>query len=77
MLAIDTDCVEITSSGQQTYIQPVPGVSTINTKNENLLDYLQAKVSTIRSKTTDTSTAVTLIRQYTDLNCQFISYLDQ
>lgn len=34
---------------------------------ENLLDYLKAKVATIRSKTTDTSAAVTLIRQYVDL----------
>jgi len=45
----------------------VPGVSATNTNDENLLDYLQAKVSTIRSKTTDTSKAVTLIRQYMDL----------
>lgn len=43
------------------------GTSTSSTENENLLDYLQAKVTTIRSETTDTSTAVTLIRQYMDL----------
>jgi len=45
----------------------VSGVSASSTENENLLEYLQAKVTTIRSKTTDTSTAVTLIRQYMDI----------
>lgn len=72
MQASNSDCVEGVSSGQQTYIQSVSGVSAINTENENLLDYLQAKVSTIRSKTTDTSTAVILIRQNMNLpylNC--------
>lgn len=52
------------STGQQTAIQTCP---TSSLENENLLDYLQVKVTTIRSKTTDTSTAVTLIRQYMDL----------
>jgi len=36
-------------------------------QNENLLDNLQANVRTIRSETTNTSTAVTLVRQYMDL----------
>lgn len=31
------------------------------------MDYLQATVSTLQSKTTDTSTAVNLIKQYLDL----------
>lgn len=67
VLTSDSDYVEVISSGQQTNIQSVPRVSASNTDNENLLDYLQAKVTTIRSNTTDTSTAVTLIRQYMDL----------
>lgn len=45
MQASNSDYVEVVFSGQQTYIQYVPGVSAINTENENLLDYLQAKVS--------------------------------
>lgn len=59
--------IEVISSGQQTSVQSGSGTSTSSTENENLLDYLQAKVTTIRSETTDTSTAVTLIRQYMDL----------
>jgi len=72
VLASDSNCIEVVSSGQQTHNPSVSGVSAVNTENEDLLDYLQAKVSTIRSRTTDTSTAVTLIRQYMDLpylNC--------
>lgn len=52
------------SSGQQTTTQTI---TVNNPENENLLDYLQEKVGLMKSKTTDTSTAVTLIRQYIDL----------
>jgi len=61
----DRDRIEVVSTGQQTAIQSVSRVSA--SSRENLLDYLQAKVTTIKSNTTDTSTAVTIIRQYMDL----------
>ncbi|XP_050052894.1 zinc finger BED domain-containing protein 4-like [Aphis gossypii] len=70
MLGTNNEYMEVISTGQQTSIQSVftvSSVSTSSTENENLLDYLQAKVTTIRSETTDTSTAVTLVRQYMDL----------
>jgi len=67
VLGTNNEHIEVISTGQQTSVQSVSGTSTSITENENLLDYLQAKVTTIRSETTDTSTAVTLIRQYMDL----------
>lgn len=63
MLSSDSR-LEVVSTGQQTAIQ---SLSASSKDNENLLDYLQAKVTTLRSKTTDTSTAVTIMRQYMDL----------
>uniref|UniRef100_A0A2S2P8M9 Zinc finger BED domain-containing protein 1 n=1 Tax=Schizaphis graminum TaxID=13262 RepID=A0A2S2P8M9_SCHGA len=70
MLGTNNEYIEVISTGQQTSVQSMSGVSSVSTsstENENLLDYLQAKVTTIRSETTDTSTAVTLVRQYIDL----------
>jgi hypothetical protein len=68
VLGTNNEYIEVISTGQQTSVQSMSGVSTSSTENENLFDYLQAKVTTIRSETTDTSTAVTLVRQYMDLS---------
>lgn len=50
-------------SGQQTF----PSLKN-NFAQENLLDFLQTTVSTIRSQTTYASTSMTLLKQYTNID---------
>lgn len=54
---------------QQNYIT----TENMTAPTENLLDYLTNKVSSIQSSATNTSTATVLMRQYMNMEYQFIN----